>query len=83
MKKVCKNCRYFDPYWDETPDGKPILHDGDCHRYPPVFTAPPVDYNDFNGIGSLVSTGSWNVPHVGCMSSCGEWKKVKHAELES
>lgn len=83
MRRVCKNCRHFDPYWDETPDGRPVLHTGDCHRYPPVFTATPTDPEDPDGIEAIVSTGSWNNPHVGCMSTCGEWKKKRHAKSKS
>ena len=83
MKRVCKNCRYFDPFWDETPDGKPVMHEGSCNRYPPVYTGPSVHHDDFREIENLISCHCWNSPQVGCMHSCGEWKKVKHAEPES
>ena len=69
-KKRCETCRYFDPYYDK---GDPTPHTGDCNRFPPVWIGHDCD-KDWS---APINQDLWNVPHVGAMNCCGEWKKVK------
>lgn len=68
-KKRCETCRYFDPYYDK---GDPPPHTGDCNRFPPVWTG--TNNQDYF---APANENLWNVPHVGAMGCCGEWKRVK------
>lgn len=58
--RPCYKCRYFEPI-SESGD---LALTGLCNRYPPVFTG--LDKDD---------TTLWDVPEVGGLSSCGEWKE--------
>ena len=69
-KKRCETCRYFEPYYDK---GDPPPLTGDCNRFPPVWVGHDCDRDYF----APVNQDLWNVPHVGAMHCCGEWKKAK------
>ena len=70
QKKRCETCRHFEPYYDK---GDKPPYTGDCNRYPPVWTGAGCDH-DWT---SPIDQDRWNVPHVGAMHRCGEWKRVK------